>query len=84
MLQKEYTLPSLTAVIDTILDGSLVITWLVLPHVVEKIKSKFSKSLHFLQHHGIVRIELYGSKLPLYDEKWMVSMILLVEVGDDI
>ena len=73
-LQKEFNLPSLTAVIDKIIEGSLVITWLVLPHVVEKIKSKFSKSLHFLQHHGIVRIELYdGDGLTLYDEEWMVS-----------
>ena len=73
-LRKEFTLPSLMAVIDKIIEGSLTITWLVLPHVVEKIKSKFSKSLHFLQHHGIVRIELYGGDgLTLYDEEWMVS-----------
>ena len=73
-LQKEFTLPSLTAVIDKIIEGSLTITWLVLPHVVEKIKSKFYKSLKFLQHHGIVSIELYGDlELPLYDEEWMVS-----------
>ena len=73
-LRKEFTLPSLTAVIDKIIEGSLTITWLVLPHVVEKIKSKFSKSLHFLQHHGIVSIELYdGDGLTLYDEEWMVS-----------
>ena len=73
-LQKEFYLPSLTAVIDKIIEGSLVITWLVLPHVVEKIKSKLSKSLHFLQHHSIVSIELYGDlELTLYDEEWMVS-----------
>ena len=72
-LRKEFTLPSLTAVIDKIIEGSLTITWLVLPHVVEKIKSKFSKSLHFLQHHGIVSVDLYGGTLPLYDEEWMVS-----------
>ena len=38
-LQKEFNLPTLTAVIDIILEGSLNITWLVLPHVVEKIKA---------------------------------------------
>ena len=76
-LQKEFTLPSLTAVIDKIIEGSLTITWLVLPHIVEKIKSKFSKSLHFLQHHGIVRIELYGD----YFER--VILLSLERVGMD-
>ena len=75
-LQREFYLPSLTAVIDKILEGSLAITWLVLPHVVEKIKAVFFKSLQFLKHLGIVCIELYGDLLPLYDEEWMVSMIL--------
>ena len=76
-LRKEFTLPSLTAVIDKIIEGSLTITWLVLPHVVEKIKAKFSKSLQFFQHHGIVSIGLYGGdlELPLYDEKMMVRSI---------
>ena len=83
-LQREFYLPSLTAVIDKILEGSLTITWLVLPHVVKKIKAVYSKSLQFLQDHGIVSIKLYGGMLPLYDEEWMVSMTLFQHSANDL
>ena len=74
MLMKEFDLPPLTAIIDKIIEGSLTVTWLVLPHVIEKIKATFSKSVDFFEHHNIIEIELYGGYLPLYDERWMVSM----------
>ena len=83
-LQREFDLPSLTVVLDKILEGSLTITWLVLPHIVEKIKAVFYKSLNFLQHHSIVSIELYGDFLILYDEEWMVSMIIFQHSANDL
>ena len=77
MLMKEFRLPPLTAIIDKIIEGSLTVTWLVLPHVVKKIRSIFYKSVGFFQHHNIISIELYDGPcyLLLYDESWMVSMI---------
>ena len=78
MLAKEFHLPPLTAVMDKIMEGSLRITWLVLLHIIEKIKATYFKSVEFFQQHNIIRIDLYGEGgddggLPLYDEEWMVS-----------
>ena len=77
ILMKEFRLPPLTAIIDKIIEGSLTVTWLVLPHVIEKIKATFSKSVDFFEQQNIISIELYDgpSYLTLYDESWMVSMI---------
>ena len=77
LLMKEFRLPPLTAVIDKIVEGSLRITWLILPHIIEKIKATYFKSVEFFQQHNIVRIELYsddgGDGLTLYYEEWIVS-----------
>ena len=72
-LMKEFNLPELTAIIDKIEEGSLSITWLVLPHIAEKIRATFYKSISFFQHHNILEITLYDD-LYLYHEEWMVSM----------
>ena len=72
-LMKEFNLPELTAIIDKIEEGSLSITWLVLPHIAEKIRATFYKSITFFQQHNILEITLYYN-LILYDEEWMVSM----------
>lgn len=72
-LQKKFRLPSLTAVLDNIVEGSLKVTWLVLPNVIEKIKATYSKSISFFQQMNITRVELYGGLLVLYDEKMFVS-----------
>ena len=75
-LMKEFHLPPLTAVMDKIVEGSLRITWLILPHIVEKIRATYFKSVEFFQRHNIIRIDLYGDGgkgLPLYDEASMVS-----------
>ena len=74
-LQRKFDLPSLTAVIDHISEGSLCITWLILPHIVNRIKASLYKSLDFIQQHNIICIDLYGGRVTLYDEKWMVSII---------
>ena len=75
-LQEEFDLPPLTAVIDKIVQGSLEITWLVLPHAVEKIRTMFYKSLKFLWQHNIIGIDLYDGDLPLYDEKWVSPQVV--------
>ena len=73
-LQRKFKLPSLTAVIDKIVQGSVKVTWLVLPHVIKKIKAALSKSVTFFQQHNITRIAVCNC-LILYDEKVIVSMI---------
>ena len=71
-LAEEFDLPSLTAVIHSIVEGSLKITWLILPHIAEKIRATYSKALRFYQHHNIVRV--YIDDDLLYDEQWTVSV----------
>jgi hypothetical protein len=74
-LAEEFDLPSLTAVIDKIIDGSLVISWLILPHIADKIQASSCKALRFYQRHGIVEVCIDGGSL--YVEKWIVSMCAL-------
>ena len=71
-IAEEFDIPSLTAVIDKIIDGSLVISWLILPHIADKIRASFSKALKFYQQHGIVEVCIDNNLL--YDEEWIVSM----------
>lgn len=70
---EEFDLPLLTAVIDKIVEGSLVITWLVLPYLVDKILtgSKTPKSVKFFRQHHIQLLTSEGFKI--YDEKQMVN-----------
>ena len=77
-LRKEFNLVPLTAVLDRITQGSLCITWLVLPNVLRKIRAMFFKSLQFLQLNGIVKISLYDDDLTIYDASWMVRPVLLL------
>ena len=72
---EEYEIPSLTAVIDRIVAGSLEITWTVPQHIADAIlpRSKFFRS------HGIVLI--FIDDIIIYDEKQMVSTILLYSVN---
>ena len=76
-LMKEFHLPPLTAVMDKIVEGSLTITWLLLPHIIEKIRATYFKSVKFFEHHNIISIVLYGDDdgLRIYHEEWMVSVI---------
>ena len=68
---EEYEIPSLTAVIDRIVAGSLEVTWTVPDHIADAIlpRSKFFRS------HGIVLVSI--DDVIIYDEKLMVSIILL-------
>ena len=69
---EEYEIPSLTAVIDRIVEGSLEITWTVPQHIADAIlpRSKFFRS------HGIVLVSI--DDVIIYDEKQMVSAIIIV------
>ena len=77
-LMKEFHLPPLTAVMDKIVEGSLTITWLLLPHIIEKIRATYFKSVNFFEQNDIIMIDLYDDDddgLIIYDEKWMVSVV---------
>ena len=66
---EEYEIPSLTAVIDKIVAGSLEVTWIVPQYIANAIfpRSKFFRS------HGIVLVSI--DDIIIYDEKQMVSAI---------
>ena len=66
---EEYEIPSLTAVINRIVTGSLEVTWTVPDHIADAIlpRAKFFRS------HGIVLVSI--DDFIIYDEKQMVSMI---------
>ena len=68
---KEYEIPSLTAVIDRIVAGSLEVTWRVPQHIADAIlpRSKFFRS------HRIVLVSI--DDVIIYDEKEIVSIVLL-------
>ena len=70
-LAEEFDLPCLTAVIHSIIEGSLVITWLVLPHIAEEIIANSSKATKFFRCHGIVEVVI--DECVIYDEELMVS-----------
>ena len=69
---EEYDIPSLTAVIDKIVAGSLEVTWRVPQHIADAILPR-SK---FFQSHGIVLVTIDNG--IIYDEKLMVNSINLV------
>ena len=73
-LAEEFDVPPLSAVLDKIITGSIVIIWLILPSIAEKIRRSASKALKFYQHHDIV--EIYIDYDPVYKEEWIVSLLL--------
>ena len=75
-LAEEFDLPSLTAVIDTIVKGSLQISWLILPHIAKKMMAISTKTVEFFFHHHIVRIEI--DNFTIYDKEKMVGVTLKV------
>ena len=63
---EEYEIPSLTAVIDRIVAGSLEVTWIVPQHIANAILPRAK----FFQSHGIVLVSI--DDVIIYDEKQMV------------
>ena len=74
-LRDELHLPSQTAVLDQLTEsnGTLSITWLVLPHVARRIETTCFKSLKFFECRSIVKIWL--CHCLHYDAAWLVSFI---------
>ena len=74
---EEFDLPSLTVVLDKILEGSLEIVWLILPHVAEKIASAASSkgAISFFRKLHMVYVAIDDH--PIYDEKLMVNPRIL-------
>ena len=68
-LADEYELPSLTAIVDQILTGSLEITWRVLPQDVLNIKAR----ARFFRSHQIIQV--FIDDVIVYDESQMVSVL---------
>ena len=55
---EEFDIPFLTAVLDSILEGSLVITWLVPPEVADKIAGSVHQATPFLKRQHIVSVSI--------------------------
>jgi hypothetical protein len=66
---EEYEIPSLTAVIDRIVAGSLEVTWRVPQHIAKAIVARS----HFFRSHSIVLVFIDDD--IIYDEKQMVSVV---------
>ena len=71
-LAEEFDLPCLTAVIHSIIEGSLVVTWLVPSHIAEIIVATSTKVVKFFRCHGIILVMLDND--ILYDEEKMVRI----------
>ena len=69
-LAEEFDLPCLTAVIHSIIEGSLVVTWLILPHIAEIVVATSTKVIKFFRRHGIVLVMIDND--TVYDEEKMV------------
>lgn len=70
-LADEFRIPSLTAVIDKILDGCLEITWLILPHAANQIATLAPVSTAFFTRLDVIYVSLNGH--IIYDINQMVS-----------
>ena len=65
---EEFNIPSLTAVIDKILEGSLEIVWVILLHFAELIRTLVHKSVQFFRQHDVILVAIddhivYGAQL---------------------
>ena len=72
-IAEEYDLPCLTAIIDKLIAGSLVVTWLALPHIVDMITPR-SK---FFRRHQIIKV--FVDDVIIYDEKEMVGPLIICD-----
>ena len=74
-LAKEFDLPCLTAVIHSIVMGSLIVTWLILSHIAEEIISK-AQGLDWEFYWNNEIIELKIDDIILYSKEcpWIVSL----------
>ena len=73
-LAKKFDIPSLTTLIDKIVEGSIIIHWYILSSYAEKIRAHSNFALRFFQRHNIVEIRIDCD--TLYSEDWMVSLAI--------
>jgi hypothetical protein len=71
-LAEEFDLPCLTAVVDSIVKGSLQVSWLILPYIAEMIESASAMDSINFDHHGIFRVEL--DNIIVFEGEEMVSL----------
>lgn len=71
---EEFDIPPLTAVIDDILEGSLEIVWLILPHFAELISKSAGRSVGFFHQHDIIYVTIDNE--VLYDAQLTVSCLV--------
>ena len=72
-LIKEFNLPPLTVIIKKIVGGSLIIVWLIPPHVSSVIAASHTKACRFYEKHNIVKVELDDDILYKKDSNVTVS-----------
>ena len=72
-LIEEFNLPPLTVVIDKIVKGSLIISWLIPQELASVILGFYSKAIGFYEQQNIVQVKVDGK--VLYDQNWIVSSI---------
>ena len=70
-LAEAFELPSLTAVIDTIVEKCLEITWLILPRDADKIIAHAKEHADFFQKHSIISLAI--DNRTLYEEVSLMS-----------
>ena len=71
-LIEEFNLPPLTVVIDRIVKGSLIVSWLIPQVVATVILDSYSKAIRFYEQQNIIQVKI-DDKL-LYDQNWIVSL----------
>ena len=70
-LIEEFNLPPLTVVIDKIVRGSLIVSWLIPQEVSTVIIGSYSKAIKFYEQQTIIQVKIDDK--VLYDQKWIVS-----------
>ena len=71
-LIEEFNLPPLTVVIDKIVKGSLIVSWLIPQEVATMILGSYSKAIRFYEQQNITQVKIDDK--VLYDQNWIVSL----------
>ena len=72
----EFELPSLTAILDKVLEGCLEILWLIPPREAKQIATLAPRSTPFFHHLDVIYISLDGHIIYGVNQELMVSYIL--------
>ena len=70
-ISKHFHIPSLTALIESIVKGCVKITWLIAPSWACRLIEMVQESESFFQHHGITKVEV--NSVCIYEESGLVS-----------